>query len=498
MKKKTLIILLLCVAVFLFESCNDTFLSKTNHNSINSSTFFKSASDAKKSINAAYAMLQSHSLWARGIFYLLDAPSDEDSPTVNLTGSPAAMHNHIYSPTNPFIVQAWQAFYDLIGKTNFTIKNVSAMKNLDQTTEVHVLAQAHFLRGLAYFYINSLYGGGPLRTVNNLDKVNIPRTSKDSIWTFVENDFQYAAKNLLKKGQWPSSRKGAATSGAALAMLGKTYLFQNNYTKADSAFQAVMGQHVYHLVKASAFGGDPIAAMYSNFGPDNNNTPESVFQVQFKKGGFIWDGSGIGKGPSQGRSYEYGVKGHAWYNVIPSNSLVNAYKQDDPRLQAFYFGPKSTYLGHPYDFADKGWAWRKYEPTTYEMTGPGNSGINIFILRYAGVLLMDAETKIQEGGQQNIQDGLDLINKIRRRADPSGNILPDRATTSKKTAMKYLRYARRVELSGEQVRYMDLIRWGIADKVLSSFSPKNKLFPIPQEEINRNAAISQDDQNPGY
>ncbi|MCK5206832.1 MAG: RagB/SusD family nutrient uptake outer membrane protein, partial [Cyclobacteriaceae bacterium] len=62
-------------------------------------------------------------------------------------------------------------------------------------------------------------------------------------------------------------------------------------------------------------------------------------------------------------------------------------------------------------------------------------------------------------------------------------------------------HERAVELAGEQVIYNDLIRWDMADDVLSQFGfvkGKHEIFPIPQNEIDANLALSNADQNPGY
>lgn len=62
-------------------------------------------------------------------------------------------------------------------------------------------------------------------------------------------------------------------------------------------------------------------------------------------------------------------------------------------------------------------------------------------------------------------------------------------------------HERMVELSGEQVRYNDLIRWYIAVDVLSQFGfvkGKDGLFPILQNEIDANEVLTNADQNPAY
>jgi hypothetical protein len=166
-------------------------------------------------------------------------------------------------------------------------------------------------------------------------------------------------------------------------------------------------------------------------------------------------------------------------------------------LEAFYFGPNSTYQGEPYDFANKGWAWKKYQKTNEAENMESNA--NMDVIRYADVLLMMAEAKIMQGGAK-VSEGIDLINQIRRRADPTGNILADRNTgASQSQAFDWLVLERRLELSGEQTRFLDMVRWGMAADAWSSFQEgKHEVFPIPQSEINANTEMTEEDQNPGY
>lgn len=97
--------------------------------------------------------------------------------------------------------------------------------------------------------------------------------------------------------------------------------------------------------------------------------------------------------------------------------------------------------------------------------------------------------------QGEVAEGIDYINQVRRRADPSGTILPDRITTSQSEAMDFLILERRLELAGEQTRFFDLVRWGIAAQELSTFQ---EVIPILQGAINAITEINQGDQISGY
>lgn len=497
MRKSILIILPLLIAVMALSSC-DGFLEKTNQNDVNSDSFYQTEEQALAAVNSAYALLQSHGLWGRSIFFLLDFSGREVGTTANTQGPPLELLNHSYTPEgNTHVQQPWINLYDMISKANLTMLNVGDMENIDAALQSRIVAEAQFLRGLGYFYINALYGGGPLRTVDNLEETNVPRASLEDVWSQVESDLSAAAQVLPQKGGYADTDEGRATSGAALALLGKAHLYQEEYADAEAAFQQVIDQGVYDLVRASDFGGDAVAAMRSNHAPEENNNQESVFEVQFAAGtGFGWALDGTGRNETSIRPQEYGVDGFAFYNAVPAADLIDAYDEEDPRLEAFYFGPGSTFLGEPYPFEEKGWAWKKYQKT--DEAELSESDANMDVIRYADVLLMMAEAKIQQG---NVAEGVALINEVRARADPSGDVLEPRDPgASQAQAFDWLVSERRLELAGEQTRFLDMVRWGRAADAWNTFQAgKHDVFPIPQSEINTNTEMSQEeDQNPDY
>ena len=148
--------------------------------------------------------------------------------------------------------------------------------------------------------------------------------------------------------------------------------------------------------------------------------------------------------------------------------------------------------------------------------------MNAIVMRYAEVLLMYAEAKIESN--QIDESVYQAINAVRTRA---GMPEVDRSRYSNQNNMRELiRRERRVELALEGLRWFDVCRWKIGDKVMSGvvtgallgtvdpktgtlnlsddrievetrvFDPaKHYLWPIPQSVIDATPAI---EQNPGY
>ena len=111
------------------------------------------------------------------------------------------------------------------------------------------------------------------------------------------------------------------------------------------------------------------------------------------------------------------------------------------------------------------------------------------ILRYADVLLMNAEAAIHTG----LGDPDAMVNLVRARAD----LTPKTGVTIADVWQE-----RHVELAMEHDRFWDLVRQGRAAQVLqaagkTNFVPgKHELLPIPSSQILLSG--NQLTQNPGY
>jgi len=166
-----------------------------------------------------------------------------------------------------------------------------------------------------------------------------------------------------------------------------------------------------------------------------------------------------------------------------------------------------------------GYYWRKYaDPTA---TAPGNSGLNLIYLRWADVLLMYAEARM-ELNQMNATVWDQTIGALRRRAGFTEADALNFPNVPQAQLRSIVRRERRSELAFEALRIFDIRRWKIAETVLNTqvkgiaipgnelpkdasgniivetrvFDPaKHYLWPIPQLERDQNASLT---QNPGW
>src|SRR5690606_2162924 len=109
----------------------------------------------------------------------------------------------------------------------------------------------------------------PVKLTYEESQINsTPRSSVADIWKLVESEFTLAIPDLPVT--YANSDKGRVTKGAAIAMLGKSYLYQKKYDDAVTELSKLTtGPYTYSL--------DP---SYDNLFSENNiNSPEVVFAV---------------------------------------------------------------------------------------------------------------------------------------------------------------------------------------------------------------------------
>lgn len=491
MKKIKYIIIL--SGILLINSCDTKDLNTVNPNTLSPETYFTTAAQVQSAINATYANLQTHALYSRHIFFTLDNMSHENMGNPQLEADKKVFVDYSFDSSSFLIQTIWQACYLGINKANFVISNqakINAIPNgvLSQVMKNKFIAEARFMRAYYYFLLVNRFGDIPI--YEEPTTVGKARSPKADVYKLIEADFDYASKNLLSKN---TEEKGRATKEAAFGYLGKVLLYQKKYDEALVALNNVTGFSLE-------------SNFYNNFMDETEHGPESVFEVEYDEAlgtGAQWNSptSGQGANESTFRGQEYGNLG--WFNVYPSDDLLDEYEPGDKR-----FGDTFYVVGSKYDKDTKTMtvdnfkvgqavrraAWKKYQNYYKRDNENINSSINFKVMRYSDVLLMKAECENQRanGSQTN---AIALIKQVRDRAGLITNITP-----TKDAVFKAIIHERKVEFAGEQLRFDDIVRWHNADTQLigTNFNPnKHYLWPIPDVEFSSNPNIGKDN-NPNY
>ncbi len=481
-------ITLLLFGLVLINSC-DNDLDLVNPNELSPETFFENREQVESAVNAAYANLQTIGTYSRNLFYMFDNMSGENMPNPQLEQDKRIFLDFSFDASSALVTNYWDSFYRGINKANFVIENSERINEIpsallsDELKDKYI-GEAKFLRALYYFHIVTRFGDAPLFTTNPVDGEGFPRSPAIDIYNQIVLDLEEAAQQLLAPG---ADEPGRATSGAAYALLGKVHLYQENYEQALNAFNEVYGQYTLE------------PNYFDNFIEANPNGIEAIFEVQYQPSlgnAEFWfsDVSGAGPNAVSVRGQDYGM--FDWFNVYPSDDLRAEYEDGDPRFGHCFYVVGDEYAGGIIDEISLGRpaGWKKYQNYYKQENENMQSGINHSIIRYADVLLMMAEAA-NELNDQNAAIG--YINEVRDRV---GMPLLETGLTQTEV-FEAVVHERKVELAGEQVRFPDLVRWGMAAEHLSQFGFQpgiHELFPIPENEIGTNLNISSGDQNPGY
>lgn len=451
-------------------------------------------------INAAYATLRDYNTTTLPFVAAVSIRSDDADKGSEPADLPdaIAMDNFTLTATNGLAQALWTAHIKLIADCNFALDKIkNDTSPIEASVKIDAEAQAKFLRAYAYFMMVRLFGRVPIIdhvTTSAAGGANIPQSSPEQVYAFIESDLQFAAANLLPF--YDAKFIGRITKGAANGLLAKVYLTQKKYALAMNTADLVMKSGQYDL-------STPYTRIFEEAG---ENSKESVFEVQAT--------ATVAEPIAFGSQYAQvqGIRGTNEWDLgygfnTPSAALESAYENNDPRKARtiLYRGGTSMYG----EAIPAGLPNAKYNQKVYTLLAKRNAvgyrfgtWMNVRLLRYADVVLMYAEAANELGGANNIALALDALNSIRARARQGNpNVLPDYVTTDQAVLREYIRRERRVELAMEHERFFDIVRWGIAAQVLQAQGKtfvvgKHELLPIPQQEIDLSKGVLT--QNFGY
>jgi hypothetical protein len=382
---------------------------------------------------------------------------------------------------------------------------------MDATKKAELVGEAKFLRGLGYFHLVTLYGGRIPLITEPVAATDRPGNSDSAaVFAQIEKDFTEAAAVLPTQllGDQPGKpgSGGRATKGAAQGMLAKALLQERKWAEAQAALAPIIAKQVGNYDLAGDY-----ASLFTTAG---NNSPETLFEVEM--GNPTTAAQGVG---GLNISKMIGACGPSFCDGRPTQWFVDQFRTNpttsggvDPRLDAtifYYKGDTTTVYGRTWadrytdsktgvtDTTTK--YFKKYgEYYTGAEDQSWDAQINYKILRYADVLLMNAEALNEQG---NPAAAAPFVNQVRSRV----GIVPV-ATNLNQSAMRdVILHERLLELGLEGQRWLDLGRQQLFADIATlrshdtdflNFMPGvSQLLPITQTERNLNPGLA---QNPGY
>lgn len=453
----------------------------------------------------------------------------------------------------------WRSVYDGVARSNDVILLSQKATDMTEAEKNLVVAQARFLRGHYHFEGRKMFNKIPYIDEKIYDPSNANSTkleNKAEIYPQIEADLEFAYKNLPNR--W-AGNPGRATKWAAAAMLAKAKLFQGKYAEAKPILEDIIANGGYKLMVKY---GD-------NFRTALNNNAESILEVQHS----VNDGAAISNNGNRGGTLNFPYGGGALTTCCgffqPSQNLVNAFKTDanglpetnfnekdvpadnsqafegnlDPRLDHTVGRDGVPYLDwsmhNPQYIRDRAYAGpytpKKGSPLRSEngsltwSNNPRMNANNYRMVRLSSVMLWLAECEVEVGDPEKART---LVNTLRKRASnpdgfvkmangsPAGKYVVKEYTepwSKNDAARSAVRTETRLEFGMEGHRFFDLVRWGIADKIINEYltsestkrtylrgtkfeAGKHEYFPIPNQEILNSAKDGKATltQNKGY
>jgi tetratricopeptide (TPR) repeat protein len=472
----------LIIVTIVATSCKKEFLQLNPISTVSVDVLYKTDKDFQDAVTGTYSalMVPYQNFWMFG-----DLRADDSKQEIPSNVTAYSLDNFTIGSDNSLLKDTWGNYYRVINRANTILDkikdaDVSVVKN-----KARYIAEAKFLRALAYFDLVRIFGDVPLVTtkVNIEGAYKIGREKTDKIYDeVIIPDLKDAEINLPVK--YASTDIGRATRGAAKSLLGKVYLTRKDFIDAEAKLQEVTTLGYALLPKFTDLFD------YSK----NEHHSEYIFDIEFEEGiglGSNFTNTFIPNSVQMAAFYK--VSGGRGESNSVGDSLFTLFTSQDLR--------KDITVAVKGGWIDGNGNFVPLLPTTSQSytkkyltpVATGNdSRANWKVIRYADVLLMYAEA-LNENGKT--AEALAQLNKIRARAG-----VPTYSNLSQNETRDKIYLERRLELAFEGHRWFDLVRTGRALTVMQPYGMKANMtvFPIPISQVRLINDNNLFPQNPGY
>lgn len=505
--KKCIIYLQIVVALFFTQSCND--LDLFPQDKLGPETFWKTEAHIQQALAGVYSKLKSSSNAANSYYDwhapYLDALTDNAIDLSNAASSAVYLvqRGNLTPNTGGIVDNLYASSYKGIAACNNFLENFpEAVKNSSiTTTKANTYeGEVRFLRALYYFNLVEFYGDVPLYTElpETVEASKVKQSPAETIYALINSDLDFAIASLPDVRY--SSNTGHACKASAQALKARVALFRKDYNTVRTLTSQIISAGKHSLTT----GPDPYNGIFTHAitGSTQLSNPEILFSTTYKRTTYIHQTD---------KFAGYDLTYYSGAIVQPIQDLVNCYDPADKRLQLWfaYPDPKTNQFtvngttvinsanlvcGRLFmKFTDK------TDATLLKAKSGQQSDQDPVLIRYADVYLMYIEAMVETGGGTTSDaSAVAYMKEIKSRAGLN-------VTSLTTITRDELRLERRRELAFEGLRYYDMKRWGILNKLngfvaypgLPPFTFKDNFtsWPFPQTEIEVNPNL---DQKPGY
>lgn len=470
-------------------------LTEQPYSSIFTDQFYKTASDAEAALTAAYGPISG--LYNTAAVCASDWSADQTYPRPVVGRNTLTLFNYDpnYTTQKSFSrqfespQQIWEFSYQGIEKANWVLEKVPNTQ-MDVARRDQLMGEAYFLRAFYHWTLTKNFGEVILKTTASTSLTNavVSKSTQAAVYQQIFADLDKAINSL--PGYSSALQKGRTCKEVALLLYAKAALYNGNWQPAFEKAKAVIDSKkyslmaevtdLYHIAREDAARQENMWAYECE-----SATPGLSSQLMSLYGPKNRDGPAYGTS-TFGSAFAY-------------QAFFDSFDPADARrklLDTFYMN-KSGQVVHQKDITPitpKGVLVKKYmDPNSVGIS----STVNVPIFRLADAFLIAAEAEARQNGATKA--AYDLIHEIRFRAHV--NDLPQ--GLSKDQFIDAVLQERSREFFAEGDRWYDLTRTGkfltVIPAAVNDVYPvrtpqaKHKYFPIPQDEINANTAIEQND-----
>ena len=476
-----------------FSSCHDDLLNPIPESVLTTANAFNSAKDINLAVLGVYNRLQAR---LPTDYELMEIPSDNMYGYYFATAPGMAEIGVLdVSEENPKLNSFWKDTYNGIFRANTVLAHIDNPDDYAAGQQEQLVGEAKFMRAMFYFDLVRIFGGVPsIATVVSVEESReIPRASEQEIYALIVDDLQDAITKLPSPQAMDAGR---ASKAAAIALLAKVHVFQEDWSGAKTQLDRLFTEFNYQL--------EPNFADLFRIETEANS--ESIFSVTYV-GGTNGHNLTYALAPTGGI---YGTINNGSRVGRPTWDLHKTYEEGDSRFAVTITEQQLTFASQPGDAT----LWFPYfNKWIIPVEISTSSGLDIPVLRLADMILLHAEALYHLGDHDQ---ALGHLNRIRERAfgnDSHNYSMADIA--GEDDFMDKLLLERRLELAVENNRWFDLVRTGRFTSALTTLEgefnpstdravliqvnaqPHMKYFPIPYEQIQL-AAPGVIVQNEGY
>lgn len=466
-----LIIPVLFVQVCL-SGCNKSFLDRPSLSQITSDNFYKTTSD----LRLATAALYGGAVWFDYNSFPYLTIGDVLSGNLLQPYNPDLVQFTTFSITgdNGQLAATWRSFYKMVGQCNITIKAIhdKAPATIPVKDVNAAVAEARFIRAIAYYHLVQLWGAIPIIEDNTklIDSALLHRNTVSDVYKFIASDLTFAAQNLPVK-----ETAGRLTTWSAQGLLSKVYLSYAGVNQHITRSQALLDSAKLYAGNVCNNSGLSLLPSYYNlFRTQFNDNQEALFSLQWAPG--VAYGLGNSLQAQFAPSGDLVTGGGGWGGAIgPTYDLYNLYTAQDsirrkasfmltgdiyPELNAAGGGYKSNACNLKKHVV--GTAADNNSPTMDLWSSIEHNAL----LRLADVYLVYAEAILGNNASTTDAEALKYFNKVRTRAGVDAAPLITADTLFRE---------RRIELAYESQFWFDLVR-------LSYYNPQKAIDAINDQK----------------